>query len=145
MKHTAYHMKHRRLRCAMYTETLFSDVKSRTQNTCGQIFMTNFHWTWFYSLRQKGDVHEALEKLIRDHGIPNHIIPDNSPELVAGEFKRKALKYGTTLKPIEAWMPNQNLAESAISVGSHQVSFLMCTLETLQKYCSTSSLLLTFC
>ena len=30
-------------------------------------------------------------------------------------------------------------------VGSHQVSFPMCTLETLQKYCSTSSLLLTFC
>ena len=30
-------------------------------------------------------------------------------------------------------------------VGSHQVPFLMCTLETLQKYCSTSSLLLTFC
>ena len=30
-------------------------------------------------------------------------------------------------------------------VGSHQVPFPMCTLETLQKYCSTSSLLLTFC
>ena len=25
------------------------------------------------------------------------------------------------------------------SVGSHQVPFPMCTLETLQKYCSTSS------
>ena len=30
-------------------------------------------------------------------------------------------------------------------VGSHQVCFPMCTLETLQKYCSTNSLLLTFC
>ena len=30
-------------------------------------------------------------------------------------------------------------------VGSHQVSFPMYTLETLQKYCSTGSLLLTFC
>ena len=30
-------------------------------------------------------------------------------------------------------------------VGSHQVRFPMCTLETLQKYCSTGSLLLTFC
>ena len=30
-------------------------------------------------------------------------------------------------------------------VGSHQVPFPMCTLETLQKYCSTGSLLLTFC
>ena len=66
------------------------------------------------SIEVKRDAHEALEKLIQDHGIPNHIIPDNTPELVAGEFKRKGLKYGTTLKPIEAWMPNQNLAESAI-------------------------------
>ena len=31
------------------------------------------------------------------------------------------------------------------TVGSHQVRFPMCTLETLQKYCSTGSLLLTFC
>ena len=30
-------------------------------------------------------------------------------------------------------------------VGSHQVPFPMCTLETLQKYCSKGSLLLTFC
>ena len=29
-------------------------------------------------------------------------------------------------------------------VGSHQVPFPMCTFETLQKYCSTGSLLLTF-
>ena len=32
-----------------------------------------------------------------------------------------------------------------LTVGSHQVPFPMCTLETLQKYCSTGSLLLTFC
>ena len=30
-------------------------------------------------------------------------------------------------------------------VGSHQVPFPMCTLETLRKHCSTGSLLLTFC
>ena len=32
-----------------------------------------------------------------------------------------------------------------MSVGSTQVPFLMCTLEKPQKYCSTSSLLFTFC
>ena len=37
------------------------------------------------------------------------------------------------------------LASMVVVVGSHQVPFPMCTLETLQKYCSTSSLLLTFC
>ena len=37
------------------------------------------------------------------------------------------------------------LDEAIESVGSHQVRFPMCTLETQQKYCSTGSLLLTFC
>ena len=37
------------------------------------------------------------------------------------------------------------VAPNPSGVGSHQVPFPMCTLETLQKYCSTSSLLLTFC
>ena len=36
-------------------------------------------------------------------------------------------------------------AIQVLHVGSHQVPFPMCTLETLQKYCSTGSLLLTFC
>ena len=59
-------------------------------------------------------MHEALDRLIWDHRIPYCIIPDNTPELVAGEFKRKALRYGTSFKLVEAWTPNQNLAESAI-------------------------------
>ena len=39
----------------------------------------------------------------------------------------------------------QQFTDKIQIVGSHQVPFLMCTLETLQKYCSTGSLLLTFC
>ena len=101
----AYQHKHRCLCCAMYTDTLFAELKSLAQNTSGQIFVTEFHWTCFYLLQKKGDVHEALDRLIWDHEIPHCIISDNAPELVAGEFKRKALKYGTSLKPVEAWTP----------------------------------------
>ena len=43
------------------------------------------------------------------------------------------------------WLVIKAPVPSAIGVGSHQVPFPMCTLETLQKYCSTGSLLLTFC
>ena len=39
----------------------------------------------------------------------------------------------------------RNLRLLIFLVGSHQVPFPMCTLETLQNYCSTGSLLLTFC
>ena len=44
-----------------------------------------------------------------------------------------------------SWSIQQILSQTKEDVGSHQVPFPMCTLETLQKYCSTSSLLLTFC
>ena len=40
---------------------------------------------------------------------------------------------------------DKSVCEECAIVGSHQVPFPMCTLETLQKYCSTGSLLLTFC
>ena len=50
LKHMAYQLKHRCLCCAMYTNTLFSELKSLAQNTCGQIFTTEFHWTCFYLL-----------------------------------------------------------------------------------------------
>ena len=51
-------------------------------------------------------------------------------------------QYPILMKKICTHDPSTNQVSN---VGSHQVSFLMCTLETLQKYCSTSSLLLNFC
>ena len=53
----------------------------------------------------------------------------------------ESLSYTTRLTLLQTAI--HNIVE--LSVGSHQVPFPMCTLETLQKYCSTGSLLLTFC
>ena len=50
LKHMVYQLKHRYLRCPMYTHTLVSELKSLTQNTCVQIFIMEFHWTCFYLL-----------------------------------------------------------------------------------------------
>lgn len=114
LKHTAYQLKHRRLRADVYTDTMFLEVKSLGQNTCGQVFVTDFNWTAFYPLQQKADAHLALESVVDDYGIFNSIIPDNAPELTRGQFKKTALKHGMKIHPVEAWTPNQNHAESAI-------------------------------
>ena len=65
--------------------------------------------------------------------------------------------YRSALRPRTPKDPNKRLVDAGGEedhqphenptkhVGSHQVPFPMCTLETLQKYCSTGSLLLTFC
>ena len=48
--------------------------------------------------------------------------------------------HGSINKILWEWDPGPTY-----DVGRHQVPFPMCTLEALQKYCSTGSLLLTFC
>ena len=82
-------------------DTTFSDTKSLAQNTCAQIFTTDFNWVAFYPMKKKSDASEALELLIADHGGFNYIIPDNTPELTSGNFKRTANKFGVHICPVE--------------------------------------------
>lgn len=63
---------------------------------------------------RKVDAHFTLDALFRDVGVFNILIPDNAIELTQGDFKKKVLHAGSTLKPVEAYMHNQNLAESCI-------------------------------
>ena len=114
LRHTAYQLRHRRLRADVYTDTLFAETKSLDQHTCGQIFATDFGWVHFVPMRKRSEAPSTLPPLFDEYGIFNHIVPDNAPELTSLEFKRVASKYGCRLKPVEAWTPNQNLAEANI-------------------------------
>ena len=114
LRHTACQLKHRRLRADVYTDTLFSDVKSLGQNTCGQVYATDFGWVEFYPMQRKKDAHKTLERVFSDYGIFNSVIPDNAPELTSGNFRKTAHKFSCRIKPIEAYTPNQNLAEANI-------------------------------
>ena len=69
----------------------------------------------------------------------------SDPVVNEHEFEQRdwtASEFGH-LQGVEVVPPN--MLEPQGIVGSHQVRFPMCTLETLQKDCSTGSLLLTFC
>ena len=114
LKHTAYQLKFRHLRSSVYTDTMFTSVKSLRQNTCAQVYITSFHWTKVYPMKAKGDAHMTLDRVFRDVGVFHTIIPDNAKELTEGDFRRKALHAGAQIKPVEAYTHNQNLAESGI-------------------------------
>ena len=75
----------------------------------------------------------CIMSLMSTYGTNDH---DNSKD-TRWDWKEGSMRKSTTFRYPEV-IHNQ-------CVGNHQVPFPMCTLETLQKYCSTSSLLLTFC
>jgi hypothetical protein len=114
MKHTAHQLLYRHIRSAIYTDTMFSKVKSLRQMTCAQIYVTSFHFTKAYPMKSKSDAHVTLDSLHHDVGVFHTIIPDNAKELTEGEFWKKALHAGSQIRPIEAHRHNQNLAESGI-------------------------------
>jgi hypothetical protein len=105
---------YKHIRAEVYTDTMFNRVKSLRQNTCAQVYVTRFHWTKVYPMKTKSEAHLTLDMLHQDVGIFHTIIPDNAPELAAGEFRKKAIRAGSRIKPIEAYTHNQNMAESAI-------------------------------
>jgi hypothetical protein len=112
LRHLTYQLMYRHLRSSVYTDTMFSSVKSLQGNSCAQIYATWFQWVTAYPIPSKGDAHFTLDRLHREYGIFHTIIPDNAKELTQGEFKRKALKAGSYIALIEAYSHNQNLAES---------------------------------
>jgi hypothetical protein len=50
----------------------------------------------------------------RDYGIFHTIIPDNARELTHGKLRCKALETGRYIAPVEAYIQNKILADSAI-------------------------------
>jgi hypothetical protein len=114
LKHAAHQLMFRHIRATIYTDTMFAKQKSLRQNTCAQVYVTTFHWTKIFPMKLKSDAHQTLDKLHKEVGVFETIVPDNAPELVAGDFRRKAIHAGSRIKPVEAYTHNQNLAESAI-------------------------------
>jgi hypothetical protein len=109
-----HQLTYRHLRTSVYTDTMFTTVKSLRQNTCAQVYVTSFHWNRIFPMKKKSDAHLTLDTLFRDVGVFHTIIPHNALELASGEFRRKAIHASASVKLVEAYTHNQNLAESAI-------------------------------
>ena len=114
LKPYSYQLRYRMLNVEMYTDTFFGKVKSLKGNTCAQIYCTPFHWITAEPMQSKKEAHKTLDSLFRKVGVPRVIIPDNARELTQGEFKKKVQRVGATIRPIEAYTPNANIAEDGI-------------------------------
>ena len=69
---------------------------------------------WVYPMRAKKHAHLSLDALFHRFGIPHIMVPNNAGEISRGEFQKKLRRAGCIVSPVEAYIPNQNKAESAI-------------------------------
>ena len=114
LKPYAYQLRYRRLDVEMYTDVLYGKCKSLRGNTVAMLYCTPFHWMCVEPIPKRADAHYTLDTLFQRVGCPRVLIPDNATELTQGEFRRKALKAQVTIKPVEAYTPNANIAEHGV-------------------------------
>ena len=98
----------------MFTDTMFSKVKSKRGNTCAQVLSTAEGWTCVYPMKKKSEAHEALSLLHQREGVPNVMVMDGSKEQLLGKFHHKCRQAGSHVKQTEPYTPWSNAAEGAI-------------------------------
>ena len=69
----------RRLNCKVYSDTMFSKVKSAEGNMCAQVFVAE-GFVRVYLLRTKADAGHALREFTEDVGAPGEIVVDKYKE-----------------------------------------------------------------
>lgn len=107
-------LRYRRFQHNLYSDTMFSSVKSARGNTCAQIFATDFGWSRSYPMPSKGKAHEALSLLFAREGAPPRLIADNAKEMMLGEFAKKCKDASVHLRGTEPYSPWMNSAEREI-------------------------------
>jgi phage-related protein len=113
--HWTHQLQYKPLNAICYTDTMLAVMPLLfNKYTCAQIYVIDFGWTKVYPMRFKSEAPSTLDLLHNQYGAFREMAPDNAKELTSEEFKRKLRRAGTVIRPIEAYTPNQNKAESAI-------------------------------
>ena len=113
-----------------YTDTLFFKIKSLSQDTCAQIYANKSGFTKIYPMERKSQAHETLTNFVHEVGIPREIHSDNALELVAGEMKKKLIKYEIYTTMTEPYTPKQNYAEDTIRIIKTWTRYFMQSTQT---------------
>ncbi len=96
----------------MYSNTFFSNIVSIQGHKCGQLFATNFGYYRFVPMKTISDAGYALQDVLRDLGIPNHIHTDGAKELVQGKWKDIYRDANIEMTQTEPHSPWQNRTRS---------------------------------
>ncbi len=108
-------LRYRRLPVTLFTDTMFSTVKSRRGNNCAQVFGSKQGWCRAYPMKKESKAHEALSLLHQREGVPNVMIMDGAKTQVHGKFRSKCRQVGTHCKQVEPYTPQSNAAEGVIN------------------------------
>ena len=108
------HMRYKRLRHNMYTDTMKASVPSRLRDLYAQVFVTDFRWARAFPMQKKSDAVHALDLLLHREGAPEKMIMDGSKEQTLGKFKKTCQDAKIHVKQTEPHSPWQNAAEGGI-------------------------------
>ena len=131
-------LRYNRLDNNLYTDTLFSSVKSTLQNKCAQLYCSNLDWTRFYPMTARTCMHEIVAHLFRNEGIPKHLILDGAKEQVSEEVRNKFSDANCGLKQPEfdiLWVNRVKLGIRELKKGSCRKMMDACSPLQLWDYC----------
>jgi hypothetical protein len=123
-------LRYNHLKCRFYSDALFASIKSNLQNTCAQLFVTDFGYTKFTPMQAKSEAGFALKELIRDVGIPQELHTDGAKELTMGTWKKVCQEAGIKTSMTEKNSPWQNRTEVEIRELKRHVRCLMTRSQT---------------
>ena len=107
-------LRYSRLSHNIFTDTMFSNIKSKRGNKCAQAFGTDFGWARIFPMATKGDAHDALSLVLQRDGVPPTMIVDGSKEQLSSAFRRKLQQSDCQLRQTEPYSPWQQAAEGTI-------------------------------
>ena len=109
-------LKYRRLRCTMYTDTIFPATKSLNQMKCCQIWTDGKGYVFADPLLSKKDTYVSLNNLIETVGIPETIFSDGAKEEVGpnSKFTKRMQELHISSRNSEAYSQWQNCCENTI-------------------------------
>jgi hypothetical protein len=99
----------------LYSDTLFSHIRSVRGFSCAQIFTDGHGFVRVYPMKSKSEAHHALMRFIHYVGVPKDLLTDQAPEEMCSEWGQIVKKYRIWQKTTKAHPPPwQNHAEAEI-------------------------------
>ncbi|MGH7974081.1 MAG: hypothetical protein ACREBR_01045, partial [bacterium] len=113
------------LRTHFYSDTMFSDVKSLRGNLRAQVFVTAEDFNKVYPMKLKSEAGDKLNEFVKDVGIPELVVTDNTGEETGADWERVRKHYLIKQKWTEPYSPWQNKAEREIQNLKKQFRLVM--------------------
>ena len=134
------HMRYPNLRGRWYSDTWFSQVKSKRQYTCSQMFTNGLGFDIPFPLRKESDAAQGLDAFIQQVGIPQTLVTDNAKAEMQGEWAATCRRYRIKMEQVLPYSQWRNLSEASIrelKIGIHKATRRRGSPKRLWCYCST--------